>query len=190
MTFREMIRNASCAVMDDGVVSLGETTVLLRLIRPFVGQGNPGAIRLQELLNRVRADGRITPDESEEIHQTLNRLANEPAPSSTRPIVTMPSANGKGYIIIEKVLDSELKDKCGLYALVTIPAGAELGFHEHHGEGESYFILNGEGIYNDNGEKRCVRPGDSTWTPSGSGHGLDNSRGRSDLVFMALIVKD
>lgn len=100
----------------------------------------------------------------------------------------MPSANGVGEIIIEKILESELADKCGLYAKVTIPAGSVLAYHEHHGNGESYFILSGEGVYDDNGSKRVVKAGDSTWTADGSGHGLDNSGGSEDIVFMALII--
>ena len=100
----------------------------------------------------------------------------------------MPSANGIGAVKIEKILDEELADKCALYAKVTIPAGSVLGYHEHHGNGESYFVLSGEAVYDDNGAKRIIRAGDSTWTPDGSGHGVDNSQGKADLVFMALIV--
>ena len=101
---------------------------------------------------------------------------------------TRPSANGVGEILIEKILDEELADKCGLYARVTIPAGSVLGYHEHHGNGESYFVLSGEAVYDDNGKKRIIRPGESTWTPDGSGHGVDNSQGKEPIVFMALIV--
>ena len=103
--------------------------------------------------------------------------------------ITMPSANGKGELKLELVLDKELGDKCGLYAKVTIPAGSVLGYHEHHGEGESYFVLSGKAAYNDNGTVREIGPGDATWTPDGSGHGVDNSAGTEDFVFMALIVK-
>ena len=103
--------------------------------------------------------------------------------------MTMPSANGVGELKLELILDKELGDKCGLYAKVTIPAGSVLGYHEHHGEGESYFVLSGKAVYDDNGVKRTIKPGDTTWTPSGSGHGVDNSAGKEDLVFMALIVK-
>ena len=101
---------------------------------------------------------------------------------------TRPSANGVGEVLIEKILDEELADKCGLYARVTIPAGSVLGYHEHHGNGESYFVLSGEAIYDDNGVKRTIKAGDSTWTPDGSGHGVDNSQGKGPIVFMALIV--
>ena len=100
---------------------------------------------------------------------------------------TRPSANGVGEVKIEKILDEELADKCGLYAKVTIPAGSVLGYHEHHGNGENYFVLSGSAVYDDNGQKRTIKPGDSTWTPDGSGHGVDNSQGKEDLVFMALI---
>lgn len=104
-------------------------------------------------------------------------------------IVREASANGVGELILDKVLDKELGDKCALYAKVTLTKGATLAFHKHFGEGESYLILSGEAIYDDNGVKRVVKAGDRTWTPSGTGHGLDNSQGAEDLVFMALIVK-
>lgn len=100
-----------------------------------------------------------------------------------------PSANGGKDLKLELILEEELGDKCGLYAKVTIPAGSVLGYHEHHNEGESYFVLSGEAIYDDDGEKRTILPGDSTWTGSGHGHGVDNSKGKEDFVFMALIIK-
>ena len=103
--------------------------------------------------------------------------------------ISMPSGNGKGELKLDLILDGELGDKCRLYAKVTIPAGSTLEYHEHQGEGESYFILSGEAIYDDNGTKRKIVPGDTTWTPSGSGHGVDNSAGTEDFVFVALIVK-
>ena len=96
---------------------------------------------------------------------------------------------GKGQMKLEKILaPAQMKDKCGLYARVTLPPGAVLGFHEHHGNSESYFILSGTGVYDDNGAKRIVKAGETTWTPDGSGHGLSNESGQEDLVFMALIV--
>ena len=103
--------------------------------------------------------------------------------------MTMPSANGVGAVHLEKILDEELGNKCGLYAKVTISAGAALKYHEHHGNGECYFILSGEGVYDDNhASTRTVRAGDLTWTPDGCGHSIEN-KGSEDLVFMALILK-
>ena len=96
---------------------------------------------------------------------------------------------GKGNMKIEKVLsEAELKDKCGLYARVTLHPGDVLGYHEHHGNGECYFIHSGTGVYDDNGVTRTIRAGDVPWTPDGTGHGLSNADSTKDLVFMALIV--
>ena len=96
---------------------------------------------------------------------------------------------GMGKMKLEKLLDAaQMNGKCGLYARVTLPPGAVLGFHEHHGNSEAYFILSGSGTYDDNGIKRTVKAGDVTWTPDGSGHGLSNADGTEDLVFMALII--
>lgn len=104
-------------------------------------------------------------------------------------IVMQEAYGGKGEVKLEMLLgEAELKDKCGLFARVTIPAGSSLGYHEHHGNGESYFVISGEGVYDDNGVKRTVKAGETTWTPDGSGHGFDNTAGGEDLVFVALIV--
>lgn len=104
-------------------------------------------------------------------------------------IIEKNACGGVGDMKIERLLGAdELADKCGLYARVTLPVGSSLGYHEHHGNGEAYFILSGEGIYDDNGTKRTVKAGDVTWTPDGSGHGLDNRSGKEPVVFMALII--
>lgn len=96
---------------------------------------------------------------------------------------------GKGHVIIKEILEGEqLNGKCRLYAEVTLEPGCSLGYHEHYGESETYYILSGQGTYNDNGIFfRPVEAGDITFTPSGSGHGLANT-GNTDLVFMALII--
>lgn len=97
---------------------------------------------------------------------------------------------GNGHVIIKEILEKpELKDKCGLYAEVILEPGCSLGYHEHHGESETYYIISGQGEYNDDGLYRPVQPGDITYTPSGKGHGLANT-GNTDLVFMALIILD
>lgn len=97
---------------------------------------------------------------------------------------------GEGHVIIKRLLDEkQLNGKCGLYAEVTIEPGCSLGYHEHHGESETYYILSGKGIYSDNGTLRMVEAGDVTFTPDGKGHAMTNS-GDEDLVFMALIIFD
>ena len=108
---------------------------------------------------------------------------------NTEIVYEVDPCGGKGRMKLEKLLSpAEMKDKCSLFAKVTLPPGAVLGFHEHHGNNESYFILSGSGDYNDNGTVRTVKAGDVTWTPDGSGHGLSNENGAEDLVFIALII--
>lgn len=95
---------------------------------------------------------------------------------------------GKGHVLIRHLLgEKELNGKCGLYAEVTLEPGCSLGYHEHHGESETYYILSGQGIYSDNGILRMVQAGDVTFTPDGEGHALTNT-GDDSLVFMALII--
>ena len=97
---------------------------------------------------------------------------------------------GKGHVIIEHILsEKEMHTACGLYAKVTIEPGCTLGYHEHEGESETYYILSGKGDYDDNGTVREVTAGDVTFTTSGHGHALANT-GEEDLVFMALIILD
>jgi len=97
---------------------------------------------------------------------------------------------GEGHVLIKRILNEEqLNGKCRLYAEVTLEPGCSLGYHEHHGESETYYIVSGKGIYSDNGELRMVQAGDMTFTADGKGHAMTNS-GEENLVFMALIILD
>ena len=88
-------------------------------------------------------------------------------------------AGGQGHTLVKRLLDEkQLNGKCKLYAQVTLEPGCSLGYHEHHNESETYYILSGKGM---------VQAGDVTFTPDGKGHGLSNS-GDEVLVFMALII--
>ena len=97
---------------------------------------------------------------------------------------------GVGEVIIDDIDSAKnISEKCTLFAVVTIPANSSLGYHEHHGECETYYILSGVGEYDDNGVKRTVKEGDITYTPSGKGHGLKNI-GTESVKFLAVIIKD
>ena len=77
--------------------------------------------------------------------------------------------------------------KLRTYALAELEPGKEVEYHVHEGECELYYILQGEGIYNDNGKEVPIFPGCSTFTPSGEGHGIKNT-GKEKLTFIALIL--
>lgn len=94
-----------------------------------------------------------------------------------------------GDCTLEKLIGpAEMADKVGLYARVIVPPRTAVPYHKHEGDSEVYYFLSGEGEYNDNGTVRTVKPGDVTWTPDGSSHGIEN-KGDVDLTFMALIIK-
>lgn len=99
------------------------------------------------------------------------------------------ASGGKGILRKEVLIDKEqMGEHCGLFGEVTLEPGAVLGYHEHHGETETYYILSGNGVYVDNGEEIPAKEGDVFFCKDGDGHGLKNT-GERDLVFVALILK-
>lgn len=100
------------------------------------------------------------------------------------------ASGGKGILRKEVLIDKEqMGEHCGLFGEVTLEPGAVLGYHEHHGETETYYLTKGAGIYNDNGKEYPVEVGDVTFCADGNGHGIKNA-GEEDLVFVALILKE
>lgn len=96
---------------------------------------------------------------------------------------------GEGYILNEPFLgQGDLGEHCRLFSRMTLPAGCGLGYHEHHGETETYYILSGSGVYNDNGKDIPAEAGDVFFCKDGDGHGMVNT-GKYDLSFVALILK-
>lgn len=94
----------------------------------------------------------------------------------------------KGLTSKKLLTEEKMDGKIGLFADVKIEAGGQLDYHEHHGETETYYILEGCGMYNDNGNEYEVKAGDVTFCPDGSGHGIV-CKGNETLRFMALIIK-
>ena len=96
---------------------------------------------------------------------------------------------GAGFIMKEALLGPEEQgDYCRMFSKVTLPPNCELGHHEHHGETETYYILSGTGMYDDNGKAIPAEPGDVFFCKDGDGHGMKNT-GTEDLTFVALILK-
>lgn len=97
--------------------------------------------------------------------------------------------NGKGEITVRELLDGPagMYDKGRVFAHTTIDPGAELGYHVHQGESETYYILSGTGRFNDNGTISTVTAGDVTFTAAGEGHGIANI-GDEPIQLIALIL--
>ena len=93
----------------------------------------------------------------------------------------------------EKMFKTNLADfdawdpRVRLFSLIQVKPGEEVEYHMHIGESETFFILSGQGVYNDNGTTIEVSPGMVTLTPSGQGHSIKNT-GNEMLTFIALIV--
>ena len=91
-------------------------------------------------------------------------------------IGTIPDANGSDTPLrkMEFLTKKEMKDSSRLYGKVIVPPGCALAYHTHENEGEAYHILQGTGLYNDNGTKYEVHAGDTTFTSDGAGHAIEN----------------
>ena len=101
---------------------------------------------------------------------------------------TIAAKKGKGEIFITHLLTpAEMVGKCAMFASVRIPPGASLNPHQHVDNNETYYILQGTGLYTDNGTTYTVKAGDTTFCADGDTHGIENV-GDDDLIFIALII--
>jgi mannose-6-phosphate isomerase-like protein (cupin superfamily) len=95
---------------------------------------------------------------------------------------------GQGEFKVTKILEmDQLQGKGRLFARNILEPGHSLGWHQHTGDIEAYYIVRGEGTVNDNGTKVVVRPGDVVYTADGEHHSIDNT-GSTTLEFIALIL--
>lgn len=97
------------------------------------------------------------------------------------------SAGSEAFSLYNLKEFSGINEKIKQFSYVEINAGEEVPFHEHHGNAESYYIISGHGLYNDNGKEIEVGEGTVTFTPSGEGHGLRNIE-KDKLCFIALVI--
>ena len=96
---------------------------------------------------------------------------------------------GDGSIFVETLNadNEELNGKGRVFAHTTILPGSSIGYHVHHGESEIYYILSGQGEFNDNGISVLIGAGDVTYTFPGMGHGIKNT-GNTPMEVIALIL--
>lgn len=96
---------------------------------------------------------------------------------------------GAGYVLMEALLNEEERaEHCRIFSQVTIHPGCELGYHEHHGETETYYVLSGSATYIDNDKEYEIKAGDVTFCKDGDGHGIKN-HGTEPIIFVALVLK-
>lgn len=95
---------------------------------------------------------------------------------------------GPGTTKFTKIVNEEgLVGKGRLFNVVNLKPGCAIGSHKHNGELEIYYVLKGQGTYDDNGTSMQVKAGDVTVCNDGEVHGILNS-GTEDLEMIALIL--
>ena len=72
---------------------------------------------------------------------------------------------------------------------LVIPPHCSIGYHQHEGEFEAFYVLEGEATVNDNGTEIVLQPGDMHMCKNGDSHGTRNN-GDKDMVMLALILND
>ena len=94
---------------------------------------------------------------------------------------------GNGVVTITHLFTKdELKSNTRLCAKLTVPPGANIGFHEHIDEEEVFYIISGRGKVDDNGQIREVGAGDAILTGNGAGHSIE-CISEEPLEIMAMI---
>ena len=97
--------------------------------------------------------------------------------------------NGVGEITVRSLLNGpeEMSQKGRVFGHTTVYPGSEIGYHIHTGDNETYYILSGKGLYNDNGTEVEIGAGDVTYCAPGEGHGL-KCLGNEPVEMIALIL--
>lgn len=96
---------------------------------------------------------------------------------------------GSGTAKMTHILEAgeEMYNKGRVFNHLYLEPGCEIGYHVHHGDGETYYILSGTGEYNDNGTVVTLNPGDVAFVDAEQGHSLKNT-GDTTLEAIALIL--
>lgn len=105
-------------------------------------------------------------------------------------ICTLPNlCGGKGEAEVHFLLNPEdFYGHARMYAKIILPPGASIGWHQHIGETEPYYILQGQGTFIDNDHQRIdVISGDICTILPGQFHSLENNSENDPLILMALV---
>ena len=100
-------------------------------------------------------------------------------------------AGGRGRAKVSHIVsEQEMMGHGRMYAKVTLPPGASVGWHQHVRDTEPYYILKGHGDFIDNDHRVYhVGAGDVCVIEVGQYHSMENNSDE-DLEFMALIYNE
>lgn len=99
--------------------------------------------------------------------------------------------NGEGFADISYLMKSEEKfSNVTFMGIVELAPKASIGFHEHINDSETYYIVQGQGLFEEKGcVEKAVESGDFCYIPKGSGHGLKNT-GNDKMTILAIVSDD
>jgi quercetin dioxygenase-like cupin family protein len=108
-----------------------------------------------------------------------------------RVVVVEGLRDGKGSVEIHHILEgAELMGHATMYAKVVIKPHSSIGWHQHVGNTEPYYILKGVGLFIDNdGSKTEVTAGDVCTIEVGQWHSIENNTDE-DLEVLAIVLND
>ncbi|MBR2528785.1 MAG: cupin domain-containing protein [Blautia sp.] len=97
--------------------------------------------------------------------------------------------DGDGTVKLTNLISGpkDLCDKGRLFSVIRLEPGCSIGYHIHEHDSELFYIVQGKGVYSDNGHEADVYPGDVMICPPGQGHSMAN-RSDEPLEFVAVIV--
>ena len=97
---------------------------------------------------------------------------------------------GPGAVALMHIATGEaLPKKCRLFTLITLEKGCGIGAHEHAAETEMYYVLQGEGVLNDNGEIKPFRKGECNICGGGASHAITNEKDEPMVIVAAIILE-
>ena len=96
---------------------------------------------------------------------------------------------GKGTIELRSPDSVLLPPHCRLFAEIVIEPNTSIGLHEHSGETEIYYMLEGELRANDDGKEVVFKPGDVLFTGGGAKHSVENA-GPGVARMVAIIITE
>ncbi len=98
--------------------------------------------------------------------------------------------DGQGIVSLLGLVPQEyMPQKCRLFSLITLMKGCSVGVHAHEGETEIYYVLEGQGVLNDNGTITDFNEGESSICASGEHHAVTNIKD-APLKLLAVIIRD
>ncbi|MBQ0146687.1 MAG: cupin domain-containing protein [Lachnospiraceae bacterium] len=83
----------------------------------------------------------------------------------------------------------ELLNHARMHSVIELPAGSGIGYHEHAGETEIFYILEGEPVYSDNGTEVTLHAGDVAICPPGEGHSISNNTESAVRMVATIVVE-